>query len=172
MGTPRRCGRSTPPTGSAPGAWVAPAGQTRPELGVGCLPQVRPRLHRCWLAGGLAVLLGAAVDQLTARLAQPLTRKRWTRAVAQQTLQASAVLRSNTHAGVYRETAVLVAQNLFGLKTLEQTASNKGTQDASAQCGLHLVHGSRIHAGGRVEDHTRPADLIIGLITGFQMRNG
>ena len=44
-------------------------------------------------AAGLAVLLGAAVDQLTARLAKPLTRERWTRTVAQQTLQASTVLR-------------------------------------------------------------------------------
>ena len=52
------------------------------------------------LAAGLAVLLGAALDRLTARLAQPLTRKRWTRAVAHQTLQASAVLGSNAHAGV------------------------------------------------------------------------
>ena len=32
------------------------------------------------VAAGLAVLLGAAVDPLTTRLAQPLTRKRWTRA--------------------------------------------------------------------------------------------
>ena len=53
------------------------------------------------VAAGLAVLLGAALDPLTARLAQPLTRKRWKRAVAQQTLQARAVLRSNAHAGVY-----------------------------------------------------------------------
>jgi len=52
------------------------------------------------VAARLAVLLGAALDPLTARLAQPFTRKRWTRAVAQQTLQARAVLRCNAHAGV------------------------------------------------------------------------
>jgi hypothetical protein len=40
-GTPRRCGRSTPPTGSERGAWVAPAW---PGLGVDCLPQV-PLAH-------------------------------------------------------------------------------------------------------------------------------
>ena len=74
------------------------------------------------VAGGLAVLLGAAVDQLTARLAQPLTRKRWTRAAAQQTLQASAVLRSNTHAGVYRETTVL---GLNGPTTLKMEINNR-----------------------------------------------
>jgi hypothetical protein len=68
-------------------------------------------------AEGLAVLLGAALDPLTASLAQQPTRKRWTRAGAQQTLQASAVLRSNAHAGVYRETAVLVKKYLFILKS-------------------------------------------------------
>jgi len=54
-----------------------------------------------------------------------------------------------------------------GLETLKQTAPNKGAQDAAAQGGLHLVHGFRIHAGGGVEDHTRPAGLITGLITGL-----
>ena len=61
----------------------------------------------------------------------------------------------NANAGVYRETAVLVAQHLFGLETLEQTAPDKGAQDAPAQAGLRLAHGMRIHGGGRVEVDTR-----------------
>ena len=64
------------------------------------------------------MLLGAAVDQLAARFAQPLHRKRRARAVPKQPLQARAVVRCNANAGVYRETAVLVAQHLFGLETL------------------------------------------------------
>ena len=80
-----------------------------------------------------------------------------------QPLQARAVLFCYAHAGVYRETAVLVAQHLFGLETLEQTTPNKGAQDAPAQAGLHLVHGMRIHAGGRVEDDTQQGGLIVGI---------
>lgn len=33
--------------------------------------------------------------------------------------------------------------------------------------GLHLGHGIRIHAGGRVEDDARRAGLITSLITGW-----
>jgi hypothetical protein len=56
--------------------------------------------------------------------------------------------------------AVPVRQHLFGLKTLEQTAPNKGAQDAFAQAGLHLGHGIRIHDGGRVEDDTVTTPLL------------
>ena len=63
-------------------------------------------------AAWLAVLLGAAVDQLAARLAQPLHRKRRACAVPQQPLQARAVVRCYANAGVYRETAVAVGQHL------------------------------------------------------------
>ena len=42
-------------------------------------------------------------------------------------------------------------------------------QDAAAQGGLHLGHGFRIHAGGGVEDHTRPAGLITGLSVGINI---
>ena len=72
-------------------------------------------------------------------------------------------MRCYAHAGVYRETAVLVAQHLFGLETLEQTAPNKGAKDAAAQGGLRLAHGIRIHAGGRVEDDIRRAGLSVGI---------
>ena len=65
-----------------------------------------------------AVLFGAAVDQLAARFAQPLHRKRRARAVPQQALQARAVVRRYANAGVHREAAVAVGQHLFGLKTL------------------------------------------------------
>ena len=103
----------------------------------------------------LAVLLGAAVDQLTAHLAQPIQRKRGPCAVTQQTLQPGSVLCGNAHAGVHREAAVFVAQHLLGLETLEQIAPHKGTQDATTQAGLCLIHGIRIHAGGGVEDDAR-----------------
>ena len=67
------------------------------------------------VAARLAVLLGAAVDELTARLAQPIQRKRWPRAVAQQALQSCSVLCGDAHVGVYRKPAVLVPQHLLGL---------------------------------------------------------
>ena len=96
---------------------------------------------RC--SSSLVYLLHCAY--LAARFAQPL--------------QARAVVRCYANAGVYRETAVLVAQHLFGLETLEQTAPNKGAQDAPAQAGLRLAHGIRIrihiHASGWVKDDTR-----------------
>jgi hypothetical protein len=79
-------------------------------------------------------------------------------------------LRSNAHAGVYRETAEFVAQHLFGVKTLEQTAPNKGAQDAAAQGGLHLGHGFRIHPAGGVEDHTRPAGLSVSISSALAHR--
>ena len=122
-------------------------------------------------AAGLAVLLGAAVDQLAARFAQPLHRKRRARAVPQQPLQARAVVRCYANAGVHRETAVLVGQHLFGLETLQQAPPDKGAQDAPAQAGLHLAHGIRIrihiHGGGWVEDDAQRAGLITGLVTGL-----
>ena len=74
------------------------------------------------LAAKLDVLLGAAVDQLAARFAQPRTSKRWPCAVTQQALQARAVLRRYAHAGVHRKPAVHVAMHLLGLETLKQTA--------------------------------------------------
>ena len=91
------------------------------------------------VAARLAVLLGAAVNQLTARFAQPIQRKRWPCAVTQQALQARAVLRRNAHAGVHRKPAVPVGQHLFGLETLQQAPPHKGTQDAPTQAGLRLA---------------------------------
>lgn len=79
-------------------------------------------------AAGLAVLLGAAVDQLAARFAQPLHGKRRAGAVAQQPLQPGAVVRRYAHAGVHRKPAVLVAQHLLGLETLQQAPSDKGVR--------------------------------------------
>ena len=111
----------------------------------------------------LAVLFGAEVDQLAARFAQPLHRKRGARAVPQQALQARTVVRRYAHARVYREAAVPVRQHLFGLETLEQTAPHKGAQDAFAQAGLRLGHCFSSDAGGRVEDDTRLAGLRTGL---------
>ena len=121
------------------------------------------------LAARLAVQFGAAIDQLAARFAQPLTRKRRARAVAQQPLQARAVLRGYAHAGVYRETAVAVCQHLFGLKTLQQAPSDESAQERQAQTGLGFVHGIRIHAGGGVEDDTCRAGLRTGFIVSIAL---
>ena len=101
----------------------------------------------------LAVLLGAAVHQVLTYFAQALHRKRRTRAVAQQPLQASAVVRFDAHAGVHREAAVPVGQHVFGLKALQQAPAHEGAQDAAAQGGLHLGHGGLIDCTGRVENH-------------------
>ena len=43
-----------------------------------------------------------------------------------------AVVRRYAHAGVHRKPAVLVAQHLLGLETLQQAPSDKGAQDAFA----------------------------------------
>ena len=64
-------------------------------------------------ADRLAMLFGTAAHQYTARFAQPVQRKRWPCAVAQQTLQAGAVMRCYANAGVYRKTAVALSQHLF-----------------------------------------------------------
>jgi hypothetical protein len=50
---------------------------------------------------------------------------------------------------------VLVAQHLFGLKTLQQATAYEGAQDTFAQSRLRLGYGIRIHAGGGVEDDAR-----------------
>ena len=49
-----------------------------------CVPMVA---MVAMVASRLAVLLGAAVNALTVRLAQPIQRKRWPRTEAQQALQ-------------------------------------------------------------------------------------
>ena len=72
-------------------------------------------------------------------------------AIAQQPLQRSAVVGFDADTGVHRETAVFVAQHLFCLEVLQQPTAHKGAQDTFLQCGLHLCHGCRIDAGGRVE---------------------
>jgi hypothetical protein len=48
----------------------------------------------------------------------------------------------------------------LGLETLEQTAPNKGAQDAFTQAGLRLGYGICIHAGGRVKDDTVTNPLL------------
>jgi len=45
---------------------------------------------------------------------------------------------------------VLVGQHRLGIDTLQQAPADEGAQDASAQGGLHLSHGIRINAAGRV----------------------
>jgi len=72
-------------------------------------------------ADRLAMLFGTAAHQYAARFAQPIQRKRWPCAVAQQTLQAGAVMRCCANAGVYRKTAVAVSQHLFSIETFEQS---------------------------------------------------
>ena len=67
------------------------------------------------------MLFGTAAHQYTARFAQPVQRKRWACALAQQALQAGAVMRCYANAGVYRKTAVTVSQHLFSIETFEQS---------------------------------------------------
>ena len=111
----------------------------------------------------LAALLGAAVNELTARFAQPIQRKRGPCAVAQQPLQRSAVVRLNAHTGIDRKPTVFVPQHLLGLEAFEQAPAHKGAQDASAQVGLGFGHRFGVDAGGRVEDDTRRTGLRTGL---------
>jgi hypothetical protein len=108
----------------------------------------------------LAALLGAAVNELTARFAQPRTSKRGPCAVPQQPLQRSAVVRLNAHTGIDRKPTVFVPQHLPGLEAFEQAPAHKGAQDASAQVGLGFGHRFGVDAGGRVEDDTRRTGLL------------
>jgi hypothetical protein len=87
-----------------------------------------------------AVLFGAAVDQLTARFAQPFKRKRWARAVPQQSLQARAVLRCNAHAGVHRKPADWTDGYGSGDDAKKVMHCNSSELVAGLRCfvGLHL----------------------------------
>lgn len=79
--------------------------QSREVQLVGLCPVFCPAL--AWLStGALAVLLGAAANQLASHFAQPLQRKRWPGEGTQQALQARAVLCGDANAGVDREAAV------------------------------------------------------------------
>ena len=70
---------------------------------------------------------------------------------------------SSTFAPRHRKAAVPVGQHLLGLETLQQATAYEGAQDESVQVGLHLDHGIRIYASGRVEDDTRRTGLRTGL---------
>ena len=50
---------------------------------------------------------------------------------------------------------MLVGQHLFGVTTLDQAAAHEGAQDAWAQIGLHLGHGSLVDSTGRVKTKVR-----------------
>ena len=80
------------------------------------------------VAARLAVLLGAAADELPARLAQPIQRKRWPRTVAPQAFQPCSILCGGAHPGVYRKPSVLVPQNLLGLDAFKQAPTHKSAQ--------------------------------------------
>ncbi len=71
--------------------------------------------------------------------------KGWTGAIAQPTLQRSAVVGFDADTGVDREAAVFVALHVFGVTALQQAPCNEGAQDAFAR-SLHLGHGRRIDA--------------------------
>ena len=101
------------------------------------------------------MLFGAPVHQLSTFFAKAFTSKGWAGAVAQQPLQGGAVVRLNTHTRVHREAAVLVAQHLFGVTTLQQAPAHEGAQDASAQICLHLGHSGGIDSTGRVKGDAR-----------------
>lgn len=67
----------------------------------------------------------------------------------------------DAHARIHREAAVLIAQHLFGLKTLQQAPAHEGTQDAAAQRGLCLGHGIRVDVACRVKDDARRGGFAI-----------
>ena len=102
------------------------------------------------------MLFCAAVQQGGALFAQSVHGKGWAGAVAQQPLQGGAFVRLDADASIDRKTAVLVAQHLFCLKTLQQTPANEGAQDAAAQIDLYLGHSGLIDSTGRVKDDARP----------------
>ena len=54
----------------------------------------------------------------------------------------------------YQTTPTPVLDLLPSLLTTKTNRPHKGAQDTFLQCGLHLCHGCRIDAGGRVEYDT------------------
>ena len=100
----------------------------------------------------LAVLLGAAVNELAARFAQPIQRRTGAvRNVAQQALQARSVLCCYAHAGVYRKPTVFVPQHLLGLEAFEQAPATKARRMLPTQTGLGLGHRFGVDADSQVE---------------------
>lgn len=83
---------------------------------------VNVRTTTCLAGAASAVLFGAAVHQDSARFANTCTSKGWARAVAQQPLQRSAVLRCGADPCVHRQAAVLVGQHVFGITTLQEAS--------------------------------------------------
>ena len=59
--------------------------------------------------------------------------------------------------------AVLVAQHLFCLKTLQQTPANEGARDAAAQISLYLGHSGLIDSTGWVKHDAQRRGLGIGI---------
>ena len=101
------------------------------------------------------MLFCAAVHQGGALFAKAVHGKGWAGAVPQQPLQCGAVVCFDEHTGIDRKPAVLVAQHLFGIDTLDQTPAHEGAQDASTQICLHLGQSDGIDSTGRVKDDAR-----------------
>ena len=76
------------------------------------------------VTGGLAALLGAAVDQIVALFAQALQGKGWARAVAQQPLKASAVVRLDAHTGIAARGTQIFVGGQIGWNAQQQFESD------------------------------------------------
>jgi lysyl-tRNA synthetase class II len=61
----------------------------------------------------------------------------------------------DARASVDGEAAVLVAQHVFGVTTLQQVPAHEGAQYASTQISLHLRHSGGIDSTGRVKNDAR-----------------
>jgi hypothetical protein len=118
------------------------------------------------------MLFCAAVHQGSALFTKTIHGKGRAGAIAQQPLQCGPVVCFDEHTGIHREAAVLVAQHLFGVTTLQQAPADKtqvsvkanlyssyvatkGAQDATAQICLYLGHSGLVDSTGRVKDDAR-----------------
>ena len=106
--------------------------------------------------------LDALIDQvLGIDFTQPFQREGRPGAVAQQALQAQAIVRFDAHAGIERETpTVIPGAHRRGVFAFEHSAAGENAQQTVAHLGLNLGDGFGTDAPGFVKAH---AACAIGL---------
>jgi hypothetical protein len=115
-------------------------------------------------------------DALVVKPLQALERERWASTIAQQSLQAGAILRAHAHLGIQREAAVLSGAHVADVITLDQAAAGEpllpppaylfgdGSDGLGGQLGRGAkAHGLRVITGllDRLEDPVDDAAMVV-----------
>ena len=123
------------------------------------------QLQRCERQRRGAVTLGFGQpidDAFGVEQFKTLEREAWTGTVAQQPLQAGAVIRSDTDRGIQREAAVLPSKHVAHVVTLDQPAAGKPAQHSDAHLFGDGGEGLRCELDGGARAHGLRA--VIGLL--------